>query len=202
MHTKSVQTIAKIQSAAESLFLAGNYAEVTMDQIASESAVTKGGLYHHFASKEELYLTMMHADLVEKRDQFAAIISEESGCRERLARLTAAFLDLPREKRTLISLVRRDINIFTGPLREQLVRAYQAALPELVEEVIRDGIESGELARADARLLSWHFVAIVEVALSDYADKVYGDKKKKLENVLNLFFHGAAAGDSQQRKNR
>ncbi len=199
MHSKSLQTVAKIQSAAETLFLAGNYAEVTMDQIAEESAVTKGGLYHHFASKEDLYLKMMHADLEEKRDLFAARIAAGGSCRERLASLTSAFLDLPRAKRSLIALVRRDINTFTGPLREQLVQAYQAALPELVESVIRDGIASGELARADARLLSWHFVAIVEVVLSDYANAVYASKSEKLEDVMNLFFSGAAAGRTSQK---
>jgi hypothetical protein len=89
------------------------------------------------------------------------------------------------------SLVRRDINIFDEPARAELVKTYQASLPELIEGVIRDGIRGGELAPADPRLLSWHFVALVEVTLSSYADTVFPNAEAKLDHVVELFFRGA-----------
>jgi hypothetical protein len=88
--------------------------------------------------------------------------------------------------------VRRDINTFASAERAELVRAYQHALPEQVEAILRDGLESGELASADPRLLSWSFVALVEVVLGDYADRVLPDVSSRLELILNLFFDGAA----------
>lgn len=190
---KSEATVAKILAAAEGLFLARNYAEVTMDQIAEKSGVTKGALYHHFSSKEELYLEFMHQDLAAKELMFRRAIGAGKSCRDRLSGLTLAYFELPRRKSDLIRLVRRDANVFPKGDRQRLVRAYQAALPELVEEVVRDGIKRGELAPADARLLAWQFVALVEVTLGPYADRVYKDTDKKLNHVLDLFFRGAAA---------
>jgi AcrR family transcriptional regulator len=191
MLTKSKTTIANILSAAESLFVARNYADVTMGQIAQACNVTKGALYHHFTSKEELYLELMHSDLSEKKNMFSEAIATDATCRKRLRRLTAVFFDLPAESREVTKLVRRDINIFGEPARTGLVKAYQSSLPELIEGVIRDGIRDGELAPGDPRLLSWHYVALVEVTLSQYADGVFPDADAKLDHVLDLFFHGA-----------
>ena len=193
MTEKSAATIAKILARARTLFLERTYAEVTMDHIASATEVTKGALYHHFGGKEELYLTMMHADLEEARRLHQQGIDLDGSCRQRLRVLTGAFLTAPREKRDVIRLVRRDINIFSGQARNKLVRAYQAALPELVTRIVADGIAAGELHEADARLLAWQYVALVEVTLSDYAGWALGDVNAKLDQVLDLFFAGAQA---------
>lgn len=191
--TRSATTVARILAAARTLFLARSFAEVTTDLIARAANVTKGGLYHHFQSKEQLYIAMMLGDLEEKRVLFSRAVAMRGTCRERLARLTRDFLELPDEPRELIRLVRRDINIFRGADRERLVRAYQRALPEPVEAIIRDGIAAGELAPADPRLLSWSFVALVEIVIGTYAVRVLGDAEARLDHVLRLFFEGAAA---------
>lgn len=195
MLQKSENTITRILAAAETLFVAKNYADVTMDQIAEASRVTKGALYHHFSSKEELYLELLRVNLGETRALFRKALKSKGSCRERLRRLTAAFFDLPRRRQEIMKLVRRDINVFGEPARARLVRSYQTALPKLVEHVIRDGIRDGELALVDPRLLSWHYVAMLEVARSRYACDLFSDAHTRLDNVLDLFFRGAAASE-------
>jgi AcrR family transcriptional regulator len=190
-YTKSETTIANILSAAESLFLENNYADVTVTEIAEKADVTKGALYHHFSSKEDVYLTMLHTDLEEKRRLLHEAVEMKANCRIRLRRLTEIFLELPRKKRDLIKLVRRDINIFKNPTRQKLVRAYQETLPEQIEKILSDGIAHGELAPADPRLLSWLYVGMVEVTLSPYSQQILGDDQTLLDYVLNMFFHGA-----------
>jgi AcrR family transcriptional regulator len=191
--TRSEATAARIIAASKGLFVASNYADVTTDMIARAADVTKGGLYHHFASKEQLYISMMLGHLDSKRLLFESAVAASGSCRDRLAQLTRDFLELPYEERELTRLVRRDINTFSGDERDRLVRAYQRALPEQVETIIEDGIEDGELAPGDARVLSWSFVALVEVVIGPYADRVFGSTEARLDHVLNLFFDGAAA---------
>ncbi len=192
-------TASRLLARARTLFLKRNYADVTMDQVVAAAEVTKGALYHHFKSKEELYLALLHQDLAEKQELFEQAAASTGSCRERLRRLTQSFLELPREKRDLIMLVRRDVNVFDEPVRSELVRAYQAALPAQVERILRDGIRDGELAGADPRLLSWDFVALVEVSLSPYAESVHPRDEAKLDHVLNLFFRGASATPGDHR---
>jgi AcrR family transcriptional regulator len=191
MYSKSATTITNILTAAQTLFLSKNYADVSMTEIAETAGVTKGALYHHFPSKEALYLAMMYADLQEKKELFRSAVESSGSCRERLRMLVETFLQLPREKRELIQLVRRDINIFKNPIRDKLIRAYQAALPEQVEIIIRDGIRNKELAPGDARLLSWMHAAMVEVILTRYAKEILGDTATMANYAVNLFFDGA-----------
>ncbi len=192
MMTKSETTLERILAAARALFLERNYADVSMSRIASVAEVTKGALYHHFSSKEELYLEMLHSDLRKKLELFVEAASAPGSCRERLGRLTLAFLTLPPEQRNVMRLVRRDINIFRGQARADLIKAYQRTLPEPIEEILREGCERGELSTIDPRLLAWNFVAQVEVALTPFADTLFEDLDSKLACVLELFFHGAA----------
>jgi AcrR family transcriptional regulator len=193
MYAKSTVTITGLLTSAEALFLKKNYTDVTMEEIAEAAGVTKGAAYHHFANKETLYVEMMQSALKEKQELFQTAIASPGTCRERLRRLTAIFLELPYEERDVMKLVRRDINIFKDPVRSQLVRAYQTALPEQVEVIIKDAIRDGELAPADPRLLSWMHVAIVEVILTPYAKRVFENQDEMLDFVIGLFFNGAGA---------
>lgn len=198
--TKSRNTVATILRAAEDLFLTRNYADVTMDKIAQAAEVTKGALYHHFSGKEALYLAMMGADLSEKREIFRQAVESAGSARERLGRLMRAFFDLPPGKRELIRLVRRDVNVFGDTVRSEFVRAYQKALPEQVESIVRDGIREGEIGPGDSRLLSWYYAALVEVTLSRHADRALLDTESKVNHVLDLFFCGAAATPTGEKE--
>jgi AcrR family transcriptional regulator len=194
MYAKSSLTIANIIEAAQELFTTKNYADVSMAEIAETAEVTKGAIYHHFSSKEELYLTMMHRYLDDIRDLIASAVSQLEGrpCREQLHAFTLSFLSLPTAQQDLMRLVRRDINIFRDPERDKLIRAYQQALPEQIEAIIRDGIAHNEIVAGDARLLSWEHVAIVEVVLRPYAQSVLGDAEAIADYVNALLFDGIA----------
>lgn len=198
MYAKSVVTIANIMEAAQSLFITRNYADVTMSDIAQTAEVTKGALYHHFSSKEDLYLKMVHGFLAEIEAMTTALVRQSQGgaCRERLHQFTVAFLSLPDIEKAMMRLVRRDINTFTDPDRTRLIRAYQKALPEPIEAILRDGIVHGEIEGTDARLLSWEHVAIVEVVLRPYALGVLGDVEAIADFVIGLFFDGVSSRQS------
>jgi AcrR family transcriptional regulator len=191
MYSKSAATIDDLINSAQTLFLRKNYADLTMDDVAAAAGVTKGAIYHHFGSKESLYVTMMLSFLEELQALFQAAIEGGGTCKERLRRLTQVFLELPREKRDLMKLVRRDINTFKDPVRSQLVEAYHSALPEQIELITREGMQNGELPPGDARLLSWLYVANVEVILTPYAEHIFDSQKETLEFVMHLFFKGA-----------
>lgn len=190
---KNSATIKRILTAAEELFIARNYADVTVSQIAAAAALTKGAVYHYFPSKEQLYLGMLYSDFEEKSRLYRREAIEFKGsCADRLRHLTGAFLSLPERKRKLIGLVRRDIDIFPPKVRAELIHAYQRALPELVEDIVRDGIRDGEIIPCDPRLLAWHFVAAVEVVLTPDADQRFACDDDKLNYVLALFLDGCS----------
>ena len=49
------QTRSRIVDAARRLFNRHGFEQVSIDRVMSEAGLTRGGFYHHFASKDELY---------------------------------------------------------------------------------------------------------------------------------------------------
>lgn len=192
MYEKSLTTIANMLDAAQVRFVNSNYDDITMTDIAEDAGVTKGAIYHHFDSKQHLYLTMMHRYLNGLRETLQTAVDEDGLARERLTHLTRLYLELPQVEQKVIQLVRRDNSRFSGEERAELIDAYQNALPRLIEQIIQDGIDSGEIAAGDARILSWQHVAIVEVGLSNYARERLGSPAEMAAYLTNMFMDGAA----------
>jgi AcrR family transcriptional regulator len=185
-------TLAAILAAAEKLFVEKNYADVSMRDIAHAARVSTGALYHHFPGKERLYYAMLTAYLSHVKQATLAATPPTGACRERLRALTRAFLDLRPARRKVMRLVRRDLGVFNGRMRDGLVRAYQQAVPDLVEQVLQEAMKNGELEPQDPRWLAWAYVGIIETTLGDYARAHLGATEARLETALDLFLEGAA----------
>jgi hypothetical protein len=124
----------------------------------------------------------------------AAAIPHPAPRRAKLRALTRVFLAMPPERRNLMRLVRRDVNVFHGRTREAIVRAYQAALPDLVEPSLRAAAAAaGELKARDPRWLARAYIALVETALAPYAEARLGSLDERLDTVLDQFYSGASA---------
>lgn len=196
-YSKSKRTINTILDAARILFVKSNYADVTITDLAAQANVSTGALYHHFTSKEDIYLQMMYQVLGRIKDELETAIRNSTGsCRERLWQSVLTFLQLPEEYLGVLRLVRRDINIFSDPVRTELIHAYQETIPEQVEEILREGIMNGEIQPVNARLLSWQMVALVEVSLHPNSRKVLGDHEKMADYLTSLFLDGIAVRQS------
>jgi AcrR family transcriptional regulator len=80
--------------AARRRFGASGFGGTTLDQVAADARVTKGALYHHFASKEQLFLTVY--DEVEGELSARSMAAAEGATDpvEAIQKGFAAYLDL------------------------------------------------------------------------------------------------------------
>jgi AcrR family transcriptional regulator len=56
---RSSATIGAILAGARKLFAANGFEAASMDDIAAQAGVAKGAIYHHFASKEEIFTQVL-----------------------------------------------------------------------------------------------------------------------------------------------
>ena len=49
----------QIKEVALKLFIENGYFKTTMDEIVQEVGISKGGMYHHFSNKEEIFLELL-----------------------------------------------------------------------------------------------------------------------------------------------
>lgn len=76
-----------ILQAGEALIIEKGYSETSMDDIAARVGVSKGTLYLHFTSKEDLLLKIMETNLRTFAETMNAIITSESTPSEKLEQL-------------------------------------------------------------------------------------------------------------------
>jgi len=191
MYEKSQVSITQILDAAQRLFVANNYDDITMTAIAREANISKGAIYYHFNSKEDLFLQMMGRYFNGMQVLLQQAIDETvGGARERLTQLTTAYLEQPLEDQRVIQLVRRDANRFADGTRRTLIMTYQEALPNQIEAIIVAGIADDQITNGDARLMAWQFVANVEAYLSDYARRKFDSPQAMAIYLTSLFFDG------------
>jgi AcrR family transcriptional regulator len=59
MQQRSEETQARIMEAAIKLFSKRGYNKASVDDICAEAGISKGAFYHHFTSKQELFLALL-----------------------------------------------------------------------------------------------------------------------------------------------
>jgi TetR/AcrR family transcriptional regulator len=82
-----------ILQAAEKLFAQQGYDGVSMRSIALEAGVSKANIYHHFESKESLYLAILKSSTAETAQLIEQLAGSEGRFEERLVEFAKAHLE-------------------------------------------------------------------------------------------------------------
>ncbi len=83
----------RILAAAKALFAREGYASVAVRDIAEAAGVSKANIFHHFASKEALYLEVLRRSCESARALLQALEAEEAEPAERLRRFMRGDLE-------------------------------------------------------------------------------------------------------------
>ena len=96
---------ALVLRAAYDVLVEKGYYEATIDEIAAQVGISKGTVYLHFASKEELVVALVDQQIVEFLTLVDQVISEPTTVRARLESiLLHIYLGIQEERRTLLAL--------------------------------------------------------------------------------------------------
>ena len=148
-------TVEKILDAAERLFLERGYERTTIQDKDDElGGLTKGAVYHHFKSKEEI-LDAVSDRMFFRNDPFEAVRSRTD--LNGLGKLREAILIYNADEESA-ELTRQTIPISKNPrlLVKMLISNRRVLTPrylELIEEGIADGSIHTEYAREISELL-------------------------------------------------
>ncbi|SRR6266566_2297550 len=151
-----------IVRAARDLFGQHGYAAVSLSDIAERVGVTKAALYHHFRTKDELYAEMMVDILDSVTGAVRAVVEGPGSTESRLRELVArAVVHIPREIDR--DSMMRDVDDRLPPVQRRAVHEAHDRYLETLHDLVRQGIECGELrSEFDSRLLVHMLVGILD----------------------------------------
>ena len=103
--SKSEQTKEKILVAAEEVFAQKGYHAAVVDDIAVSSKTSKGAIYFHFPSKEEIFFALMDRFANKVMREIEDAISTESGALAKIDRALDHVLATLAKRRQLAKLL-------------------------------------------------------------------------------------------------
>lgn len=161
-------TRERILEAAATVFAASGYSVATMDEIARVSGLSKGSLYFHFTSKEELFLALM--DHLAERI-WSAVTPAMASVRGAPARIAAALRAVLSVFESAPGLTR--VTIVQGPTAGEAALARQASLREAFESVIaryvKELVDEGRVPPQDPRLTASILFGTVLSCVTEWA---------------------------------
>jgi TetR/AcrR family transcriptional regulator, transcriptional repressor for nem operon len=187
---KGELTRQRIIAEAAPLFNQRGYAGCSMQDIMDATGMEKGGLYRHFASKEELAVEALRYALANSTWTRMENLEEIEGTVERLRCVIRRFVETPSAMPGGCPLMNAAIDCDDGNpmLRQVALDAIQAWKGRLVR-VVEEGIERGEMRRdVEPRRIANTIVATLEGALMvsrlERNNVALEDARDSLETVL------------------
>lgn len=138
------ETIQKIQDAAARLFFEKGYDGTSLQDIIDETKLSKGAIYHHFRSKEEIFEAVCERMGAENVALLAEIRDDAAlNGHEKLRELFRAALSNANQ-RTLVQIAP---NLLENPrfLAAHVREIYELIAPKFIRPVLEQGIRDGSI---------------------------------------------------------
>ncbi|MCA1798224.1 MAG: TetR/AcrR family transcriptional regulator [Xanthomonadaceae bacterium] len=205
MHTHTDSTAcddlagaARILSAAQHLFAEKGFAAVSMHEIAQHAGVSKSNVFHHFRSKDELYLAVLGAACTSHREQLVPLLSGDEPFGVRLQRIMHADLEFMFAEPERAQLVLREI---TGTKPDDAVQPAPALLRDNAAALVaqmRIAQQNGEIrAEIDPAAVALLFLAankfyfLTRNLIRHFPDVDFADDHGRyVEKIADLILHG------------
>jgi TetR/AcrR family acrAB operon transcriptional repressor len=156
----------RILHAATRAFSDRGFAAASMTEIGRLAGVTKGGVYFHFRTKEQLFFAVL--------DYWREALREVLGQTERGQTLRGfledylAFHFRYPEATSLLRVLATELRgRFTAQVREDL-RSAQAALRSRIRQLLVVGVQDGSLFTSDPAMASFLIASTLEGVLSQW----------------------------------
>lgn len=151
MQQRSEETRAHILEAALNLFSKEGYDATGVAQICQAAGVSKGAFYHHFPSKHDVFMALLHGWLEALDKQFKVALEGSKDVPDGLLRMAAKARGVFQDAQGQLPMF---LEFWTQAARDPLVwqttiapyRHYQA----LFAGIIRQGITEGSIVEHDA----------------------------------------------------
>jgi AcrR family transcriptional regulator len=144
LQQRAIETRIRILQAAEERFALEGYDATGVAEICQEAGVSKGAFYHHFDSKQEVFLELL-ADWLAEMDKQLTLLGKAKG------NVPERILSMTRVVRVVLQAAQRGLPIYlefwSRALRDPEVmetmiepfRKYRAFFTEMLEEGAQEG---------------------------------------------------------------
>lgn len=148
-----------ILDAAKNVFFDKGFNGTTMDQIAEVAELSKGSLYLHFPSKEDLYVSILLEGLDLLNETFKEAVEGIKGWENKLRRIGQAYYDFYKENnnyfRILFFLYHSEIATHVSAELYQMCFEKGLSCLNYLNQALKEGTDAGEIEPLDPMGMSF-----------------------------------------------
>lgn len=141
---------AQILTAARAVFAEKGFAKASMNDIVRASGLSKGGVYWHFKSKDDLIAAIFNQFFTAQQEQLAAILAEKGSAAGKLLQMAQS---AGHEVETWLAQFPSPLEFYTLAIRDEaLIKSlhkYFQINEEHLVALVGQGIANGEFRAVD-----------------------------------------------------
>lgn len=159
------QTRERILTAAEKLFAAKGFHETAMDEIVQTANISKGGVYFHFPSKEQLFFALLDKLADTLHHEIQREIARRRGAVNKVQGALKVVLENLASKRRLAQILLRQGHGLGPSFERKRVEIY-SRFAKLIKEHLDAAVAEGSISPIDTEITAYAWLgAINEVVL-------------------------------------
>jgi AcrR family transcriptional regulator len=148
VRSKPDDTRARIMETAETLFRRLGFAKTAVADIAAQLGMSPANVYRYFDSKNAIVEAICRRCLSAVEEKAWAVARSKTPAAQRMERLVLEILAYHKEN---LVTEQRVNELVVAAIEHGWVRAHKDVIRNVVELILRDGIEAGEFEPVDPR---------------------------------------------------
>jgi TetR/AcrR family fatty acid metabolism transcriptional regulator len=164
---KDLDVRKKIISAAVKIFAQKGFFEATVEDIAHAAGVAKGTVYLYFKDKPSLYISVIDEQFITGFTFLDKLKKENLSCVEKLHKIVNNWLnymfkfehELPMYSIENINMTKKIMKGIQPMIYQHLDKTVRH-----ISEIIRQGVNSGELRKVDPKISAVYFLNSIRTA--------------------------------------
>ena len=159
------ETVKLILDVATHLFVEKGYDATSLQDIINETNLSKGAIYHHFSSKEEIFEAIFHRIGEENTTALAKVRDDKSlnGLEKLRAIFKAALFNSNQSLMLTVTPCLLDNPRF---LAMQIAQLYQIVAPKFIQPILQQGMDDGSIQATKPRELAEAIMVLSNVWLN------------------------------------
>lgn len=185
---------SRLLASSLKLFTEKGYAATSIREITEDAKVTRPVLYYYFKSKEELFSHLVEVEFTQVCEEIDQILDTVSGCRKRLKTLVQHTFDRAERSPEVVRLLLQFF--FSPPIQNFRLDKEELGAKRfgLIAEIMRQGLEDGELKGGDAETFAMAFSGVMDMHVMARSSGSEARLTPEFgEALVDLFLDGAGS---------
>ncbi|MCI8740475.1 MAG: TetR/AcrR family transcriptional regulator [Oscillibacter sp.] len=188
------ETVRRILDTAEQLFIEKGYDRASLQDIIEATGLSKGAIYHHFTSKEDIFYSVCNR-IGQRNAEILAEVRDDSALNG-LEKLRAIFkASLQPERQAKIFSMMPYLLDNAKFLATEMQSIFTEVVPVFVEPIIRQGIADGSICTNHPKELAEAMMLLSDIWINPIVRPTAPEEIKARCAVYNQLLRGFGITD-------